>query len=84
MGSWNYRVVRRVEADEQIFTIREVHYDDAGNISAIAVEPVAPVHVIDGEDDTASASLSAQLRWMEAALQRPTIDEETLEEIEDL
>ena len=39
MTTWNYRVVE----NEGSFAIHEAYYDDAGNVTNITVEAVAPL-----------------------------------------
>lgn len=47
--TWNNRVVRQVfyegtEDEEVSFSIHEAYYDDDGNVTAITVNPVAPIY----------------------------------------
>lgn len=39
MATWNYRVVET----EGVFAIYEASYDDAGNVTGMTAEPVAPM-----------------------------------------
>ena len=66
--TWNYRVFREANGD---YTIREVFYDDNGQITASTATPVEPM----GESLEA---LAQDLEWFKAALNLPVL---TLEDI---
>jgi hypothetical protein len=42
MSSWNYRMTRRVVDGEPIFEVREVYYDDKGEINGWTENPASP------------------------------------------
>lgn len=42
MGYWNYRLTVRCLDDEEVWEVREIFYDDAGQVTAWSQDPVAP------------------------------------------
>ena len=62
MSYWNYRVVER----DDTFAIHEAYYDDAGNVTHITAEPVAPM----GES---LAELRADMEHYRRALDEPVL-----------
>jgi hypothetical protein len=68
--SWNYRVVREVADDEDVFTVREVFYDDDGKPEywSDACSPQGETH--DG--------LRADLGYMLMALEQPVVEMDDL------
>ncbi len=42
LGTWNYRVFKAVHAGVEEFSIREVYYDKAGNVSGYTKSAVDP------------------------------------------
>ncbi len=76
--SWNYRILEEdVESNvpgaepETMFTIREVYYNEAGDIEAYSAEPARPY------GDTAT-DLGGDLRLMLRALDLPVLTPEEL------
>lgn len=71
--SWNYRVVREVcpvpgsEETENIFTVREVFYDDDGKPELWSAEPCSPQGQTHDE-------LRTDLGYMLMALEQPVIE----------
>lgn len=51
MAHWNYRVIKTVEDEEELFGIHEVHYDSNGNVRAYT-ERATGVVWEGGEDPT--------------------------------
>jgi hypothetical protein len=70
---WNYRVVKRAS----YYGIYEVHYCKGGKVEFISENPV----MIDADS---KESVKWILRMMQANWVLPTIDYDTLEEIDDI
>ena len=66
--TWNYRVVRTTQGDEEWFAIYEVYYDDEGRPEARTEEPVSPA------GETLEA-LQQDLQWYLRALQEPVLED---------
>ena len=67
---WNYRVIRHtppIEGGFESFSIHEVHYDEGGNPVAVSENPIRLV--ADTPQD-----LAADLKLMEEATRKPTLD----------
>lgn len=69
--TWNHRVMRSEYAGESYHTIREVFYDEDGNIEGWTAEPIAP----QGETPE---ELRDELQRMLACLDRPVLEEDEL------
>lgn len=67
--SWNYRAVVEHCGDEDVYTLREVYYDAAGNINGWSPSPAEPHG--DSLDE-----LRADLERMRAALDKPALEED--------
>jgi hypothetical protein len=39
MGTWNYRVIKKPEGNEDLYAIYEVYYDSIGQPRSYSVEP---------------------------------------------
>ena len=70
---WNYRVVKR----GSYYGIHEVHYCQGGKIELISENPV-------GIEADSKESVKWIMRMMQANWVLPTIDYDTLEEIDDI
>jgi hypothetical protein len=67
-GSWNYRVMRHIEAGGRAWlALHEVRYDDAGNPKTWSEEEASP----GGETPE---EIRADLKHMLAALDLPVLD----------
>lgn len=66
--TWNYRVVRTTQGDEEWFAIYEVYYDDDGRPEARTEEPASPA----GET---LEELQEDLQWYLRALQEPVLED---------
>ncbi|HQU30657.1 MAG: hypothetical protein HRU72_02205 [Planctomycetia bacterium] len=64
---WNYRVIE----DKGKFRIHEVYYNDAGEITAISEDPIAP------EGETLE-ELKDALEYYFAALKRPVLKKDEI------
>lgn len=78
MGHWNHRVVRKTNQfpiteieGEHEFSIREVYYNDAGEITGITENPVAPW----GESEE---SLRNSIERMRSCFDNPILIEEDI------
>jgi len=77
--SWNHRVVKRVHnhkylvEPETLYEIREVFYDDNGDISGISETPDVIAHSVE--------DLKWTLNKMRESCDKPIIDHNTGEEI---
>jgi hypothetical protein len=70
MGHWNYRVIRHQPSTAVglvIYAIHEVHYDAEGNPIAVTENPIKLVA-------DSPADLAADLKLMQDAIGRPTLD----------
>ena len=75
--TWEYRVVRDVfthpdGAPEDMLTIREVYYDDAGSVELWSTEPCGPLVSATVEE------LAEDLERLKAAMAKPIIDAASL------
>jgi len=64
--SWNYRIIRHVNDDDEFFQIHEVYYTDGSAVS-VSEEPI-PVH-----GDTLK-ELGENLKMQKRALTKPVLD----------
>lgn len=65
--TWDYRVIE----DKENFRIHEVYYNDAGEITAISEDPIAP------EGETLE-ELKDDLKYYFAALKRPVLKKDEI------
>ncbi len=66
--TWNYRVTQeRVDDDTYVFGIREVYYNDAGEIQTWTKDTMDP----HGED---LEELQIDLNYMQAAMLQPVLE----------
>lgn len=66
--TWNYRVVRTTDGEEESFAIYEVYYDDDGRPEARTEDPVHP----SGET---LEELAEDFTYYQAALSQPMLDD---------
>jgi hypothetical protein len=66
--TWNYRVVRTTDGEEESFAIYEVYYDDDGRPEACTEDPAHP----SGET---LEELAEDLTYYQAALSQPVLDD---------
>jgi len=67
MGHWNYRVVKSKKWYGEIwYEVREVYYDDEGNVNGYTEEPGRPVA-------TGLQELREVLEWMIKSLDKPVL-----------
>lgn len=71
--SWNYRVVKRGRGENVYFDIREVYYDNEGNVQTTAVDPGYP----GGET---IEELASDIEHMKAALLKPVLSVDKFKE----
>lgn len=74
MGHWNHRVVRKVfhkgtENEEEQYSIREVFYNDAGEIFAFTENPI-------GLACETPEALREYIQWCLQALDKPILEED--------
>ena len=67
--TWNYRVVKSVNAGETTYGIHEVYYDDNGKPVSCTVDPMAPM----GEK---LVEVYSDMQYMLKAFDYPTLTEE--------
>ena len=65
--TWNFRVFKVERMGEEMFSIREAYYDDAGDLDGFT-GPIAP------QGDTVD-DLRKELQRMLAACDRPVLDD---------
>ncbi|HJW86876.1 MAG TPA: hypothetical protein VJ440_09610 [Candidatus Brocadiaceae bacterium] len=65
--TWNYRVIE----DKKVFSIYEVYYNDAGEITAITEDPVVP------QGETLK-ELKDDLKYYSAALKHPSLKKDAI------
>ena len=73
--SWNYRVIRHVHPTEEKgcwYAIHEVYYNDDFEITAVSVDPIAPV----GDSEV---ELRKDLEMMKLAFLKPVLDHDKIE-----
>jgi hypothetical protein len=67
VSTWNYRVVRRLNGDTEEYDIREIYYDEAGEITMWTQEPIGP-------NGTSREELMADVELMMEASFRPVLN----------
>jgi len=72
--SWNYRVVRRLIGDIDIFQIHEVYYREDGSIRTFTWDPVEGF-------GKSLEELKQDLQWMLEACDKEVLDYEVLSEM---
>lgn len=72
MATWNHRVVKSVEAGDDLFAIHEVHYNDEGEIFGVTENPVVATG---GNIEELRETLQRMLR----ALDTPVLEDGKIE-----
>ena len=76
MGTWDYRIVKRIwynklhEDNQEMFDLREVYYDENGDVDYMT-DAYITEHSIEDMRET--------LQWMIESLDKPVIDEKNNE-----
>mgnify|MGYP001560878605 CR=1 FL=1 len=65
--TWNHRVIRHVESDNEWYAIHDVYYDENDEPDGVTLDPEAVIG--DNLED-----LQQTLEWMTKALSAPILD----------
>lgn len=77
MTTWNHRVCKEIIEGRSEFSIREVHYNDNGDIWAVGQDPCTVYYSEDWGGDPL-VSIKKTLNWMLSAVEKPIIDLDTI------
>ena len=72
--TWNYRVVRTANGDEEWFAIYEIYYDDDGRPEARTEAPAHPA-------GKTLEELAEDLRSYQAALRKPVLEDAVFRQV---
>jgi hypothetical protein len=73
MAHWNHRVVKKVyETGEEEYSVREVHYNDSGEIYAYTTEPIDLVC-------ESPEALREYIQWCLDCLDKPILEDGKVE-----